>query len=148
MRLFIRLLNGEPVNHPIVENNMRSAFPDVDLDNLPADFADFIKVPQPLPDEMPVGPYQEAVTNYVLASDGKSYQDQWSVRNLTAEEKAEKIAYYKQYPPSNVFVFNEETCAWDNPIPMPADKGVWEWDNKNNVWVNLFPIPIASVDFT
>lgn len=150
MRLFIRLLNGVPVDHPIVEDNMRMAFPNIDLNNLPAEFANFIRIPQPSLDVMPVGPYQQAVVKYVLNTDGKTYQDQWYVRNLSDEEKAEKIAFLKSQPPSKLFVFNEETCEWENPIPIPAEDGVWQWDYENDIWVNLLSTDhlINSVDFT
>jgi hypothetical protein len=82
MRLFIRVLNGSPVDHPMLEDNVRLAFPHIDLNNLPDDFAYFIRVQRPHPDIMPVGENQESVCTYVLASDGKSYQDEWSVRDL------------------------------------------------------------------
>jgi len=50
-RLFIRIKNGVPFEHPIVESNMRAAFPSVDLDNLPSNFAEFIRIPRPEPDD-------------------------------------------------------------------------------------------------
>ena len=50
-RCFIQIKNGNPVNHPIVEANFRMAFPKINIDNLPPEFAEFIRVPKPNPDE-------------------------------------------------------------------------------------------------
>lgn len=47
MRLFIRLDNGVPFEHPIIENNFRQAYPDIDLDNLPSEFIEFKRKPPP-----------------------------------------------------------------------------------------------------
>lgn len=50
-RLFIRIKDGEIFEHPIIEANFRAAFPRVNVDNLPPEFAEFIRVPMPNPDE-------------------------------------------------------------------------------------------------
>jgi hypothetical protein len=47
MELFIRLQNGQPFEHPIVGDNFRQAFPDVDVNNLPNWVAVFKRVPIP-----------------------------------------------------------------------------------------------------
>ena len=44
MELFIRLVNGEPFEHPIMGDNFREAFPHIDTDNLPSEFARFLRV--------------------------------------------------------------------------------------------------------
>jgi hypothetical protein len=49
MRLFIQILNGQPHQHPIIEDNFREAFPHIDVDNLPSNFAEFIRVSRPYP---------------------------------------------------------------------------------------------------
>ena len=50
MNLYIRIVDGHPFEHPIVENNFKMAFPKVDVNNLPSDFAHFVRVPKPKPD--------------------------------------------------------------------------------------------------
>lgn len=49
MRLFIRIKDGQPFEHPILEKNFRQAFPHIDVDNLPPEFAEFIRVQRPTP---------------------------------------------------------------------------------------------------
>ena len=50
MRLFIRMKDGVPFEHPLIESNMRAAFPTVDLDNLPPQFMPFERVQCPRPE--------------------------------------------------------------------------------------------------
>jgi hypothetical protein len=50
MNLYIRIQDGEPVDHPILEQNLVQAYPDIDLDRLPAEFAPFVRVPRPAAD--------------------------------------------------------------------------------------------------
>lgn len=87
MRLFIRLKNGQPFEHPIMEDNFRVAFPDIDPDNLPAHFAGFVRVPTPV-----VGKHEvyEGVT-YALVEGVVT--DVHHVRPMTEQEIA-------QLPPS------------------------------------------------
>ena len=44
MNLFIRIVDGQPFEHPIFEDNFKQAFPDVDLNNLPSEFLKFVRV--------------------------------------------------------------------------------------------------------
>jgi L-rhamnose isomerase len=82
MELYIRLQNGEPFEHPIFGDNFRQAFPDVDINNLPAEFARFERIEAPL-----CGEYEKPVLTYGWV-DGM-VKDIWSVVEMTAEEKAE-----------------------------------------------------------
>ena len=44
MELFIQIRDGLPFGHPIYGDNFRQAFPDVDLENLPPEFARFERI--------------------------------------------------------------------------------------------------------
>lgn len=84
MELFIRVQNGQPVDHPILGDNFREAFPGVDTNNLPPEFARFVRVAPPA-----IGTYEvyEGVTYELI--DG-AYTDVHHVRPMTTEEKAAK----------------------------------------------------------
>lgn len=83
--LFIQIKDGEPHEHPIMGDNFRQAFPDIDPENLPADqFAKFIRVRAP-----EVGTYEVAEVTYGWV-DGV-VKDVWTVRPMTDEEKADKL---------------------------------------------------------
>jgi hypothetical protein len=36
--------------------------------------------------------------------------------------------------PFSTWVFNEETCLWDPPIPYPKDGGSYVWDDATATW--------------
>lgn len=82
MRLFIQIKDGQPHEHPIMDWNMRDAFPDVDLDNLPENFANFIRVNEP---DVPFGEYEVPYLSH-YDWDGSNVKDMWSVRQMTQEE--------------------------------------------------------------
>lgn len=74
MRLFIQIRDGQPFEHPIIEDNFREAFPDIDPDNLPASFAPFERIapPQITDDQILLGPTYEWVGDVVC--------DVWTVK--------------------------------------------------------------------
>ena len=90
LELYIQIRDGQPHEHPIFADNFKQAFPDVDVNNLPADrFAKFIRVEQPA-----VGLYEvyEGVTYEWV--DGV-VKDVHSVRPMTDEERAAKVEQMK-----------------------------------------------------
>lgn len=90
LELYIQIRDGQPHEHPIFADNFKLAFPDVDVNNLPADrFAKFIRVAQPA-----IGTYEvyEGVTYEWV--DGV-VKDVHSVRPMTDEERAAKVEQMK-----------------------------------------------------
>jgi hypothetical protein len=77
MNYYIQIVNGKPFNHPIIESNLLEAFPGIDLNNLPANIAKFERIH---PEKANLGSYdykKRTHSNYVLSSDGVTWQDQW-----------------------------------------------------------------------
>jgi hypothetical protein len=85
LELYIQIRDGQPHEHPIFADNFKLAFPDVNINELPADrFAKFIRVDAPVPDTYEV--YEGVTYQWV---DGV-VKDVHSVRAMTDEERAEK----------------------------------------------------------
>lgn len=84
MKLFIQIKDGQPYEHPIMDWNMRDAFPDVDFDNLPEGFANFIRVNEP---DVPFGEYEVPYLSH-YAWVGDVVKDIWAVRPMTDEERS------------------------------------------------------------
>ncbi len=82
MSFIIRVLDGQPFEHPIIEENFKQAFPDFDVNNLPEGFAKFEKVDAP----RSCGPYQIEYEQYEWV-DG-IIKEVWYTREMTEEEKA------------------------------------------------------------
>jgi hypothetical protein len=135
MNLYIQLENGQPINHPIMEENLRQAFPEMDLNNLPETFARFERVPVTVP-----GVYE--------VNEGLTYEwvdgivkDVHHVRAMTEEERTAKQDQVKnawqQNNGSASWTFNEETCTFDPPSPYPTDGKFYVWDEPTTSWVEI-----------
>ena len=132
MELFIRIKNGQPFEHPIFGNNFRQAFPDIDTDNLPVDFARFVRIEPP---NINVYEVYEGVTYEWF--DG-IVKDVHHVRSMTLEEKNEKQEKVKSEWIATGFdswIFDEETCAFKAPVQYPNDGKFYIWDENTVSWL-------------
>jgi hypothetical protein len=134
MELFIQIQNGQPFEHPIVGDNFRQAFPNIDTENLPESFAQFVRVEAPV-----TGVYQvyEGVTYEKV---GDVYTDVHQVRAMTAEEITAKQNTVKAQWAEVGFaswVFDEATCAFKAPVPMPQDGKPYYWDEATTSWIEV-----------
>lgn len=140
MNLYIQIENENPINHPALMDNLISAFGVV-----PDNWKPFIRVQRPIPSvyqilvsEEPTYEFNEA-TGY--------WMDTWVLRDMTAEEKAAKQQAAKdlwaQRPNLanfSAWIFNENTCQYEPPIPYPTDSKAYRWDGATNSWVE-FTLP-------
>lgn len=91
LELYIQIRDGQPHEHPIFADNFKLAFPDVDVNDPPADrFAKFIRVAQPVPGTYEV--YEGVTYEWV---DGV-VKDVHHVRPMTEEERAAKVEQMKE----------------------------------------------------
>jgi hypothetical protein len=162
MELFIRIKDGQPFEHPIFGDNFRQAFPDIDVNNLPPEFARFERVERPV-----LGMYEVMVSEdatYELI-DGV-YKDVWQKRDMTTEEReATKQAVTKsvqdiwaarpQVENWSAWVFNEEALKYEPPIPRPEkdqtkiDAGILTmWCGADNNWKDTPARPVDDNQYT
>jgi hypothetical protein len=130
MELFIRIVDGQPYEHPILGDNFCEAFPEIDTNNLPSEFARFERVPMP------------SLVYATLNNPNPAYQwvdgivkDVWDITPMTQEEKNAKIASVVQpYPSWN---FYEPTCSYIPPAECPTDGKRYYWNEPTLSWVEL-----------
>jgi hypothetical protein len=135
MELYIQVRNGQPFEHPIFGDNFRHAFPGIDVDNLPPEFAVFQRVPQ----NVTPGPFEVAEVSYQWFD--TIVKDVWSVRPMTDQEKAAKIAEYQSNKPFQSWTLNEETLTYSPPTPRPQDGKLYRWDEPTLSWIEITPPP-------
>lgn len=132
MKLFIRIKDGKPFEHPIMEDNFLQAFPDIDVNNLPSNFAVFNRVARP---EIGVYEIYEGVT---YEFDGAVVSDTHHVRLMTDAEKVKKQTdtkkQWSEIGGYGSWVFNEELCVFEPPTPRPQE-GSWLWDEETISWI-------------
>lgn len=137
MNLYIQTENGQPINHPALEENLIEAFGAV-----PSNWEPFTRLEKPTlgVDEK----FDDPDVTYEKI-DGV-WTDVYHVVALTDEDKAvikqQKIDNYKavwaalpQRDNFSAWVFNEETIKYEPPIPRPTDRDVI-WSGANNGWVD------------
>lgn len=143
MELFIRIKDGQPFEHPIFGDNFREAFPHVDVNNLPPEFARFERIEPPV-----WGPYDKNQrVQYERGADGV-YRDTWYCDKMTAEEvKAKQDEIKAQWAASDVtpksWVFDETTCSFQAPVPYPTTGLMYRWDEPSLSWVEFNPEVVA-----
>ena len=134
MELYIRIKNGQPFEHPILGDNFHQAFPDVDVNNLPSNFARFNRIPEPV-----LGVY-EVCEGCTYEWDNGVVTDVHHVRAMTEEEKTTKQNKVKADWAATGYaswVFNEETCSFDAPTPYPEDGKPYRWDEATISWMEI-----------
>ena len=82
MELYIRIVDGQPFEHPIFGDNFRQAFPEIDVNNLPVEFARFERVEKP----NTCGTFEVEECSYQWV-DG-IVKDVWAARAMNEEEAA------------------------------------------------------------
>jgi hypothetical protein len=135
MELYIRIKNGQPFEHPIFGDNFRQAFPEIDVNNLPPEFARFERVPQP------------SLVYATLNSNEPTYQwvdgivkDVWDVTYMSEQEIVDKQNAVKADWATNLFqswVFNEALCMFEPPEQRPNDGKQYIWDEPTISWVEV-----------
>jgi hypothetical protein len=141
MNLLIRIKDGVPFEHPILLDNFLSAFPNVDINNLPPEFAWFKRVARPV-----LGVYEKNQTVSYELVDGV-YTDVWRAQPMTEQEKIDlqntTKAKWAVDPGWTSWIFNEEICRFDPPVPVPSDGQAYRWDEPSVSWV-VVPPPTES----
>jgi len=135
MKLFIRVKDGLAVDHPIMGDNFVQAFPHIDINNLPPEFSEFVRI-----EINHLGVYEvyEGVTYDKI---GNVFQDVHHVRPMTAEEKTARQNAVKEEWTRTGFaaswIFYENICQFAPPIPKPDDGKVYDWDEVTLSWIEV-----------
>jgi hypothetical protein len=132
MELYIQIRDGQPYEHPILGDNFFEAFPHLDTNNLPPEFARFERI------EAPSFGVYEVLEGPVYQWVGDIVKDVWTVRPMTDEEKAVKVSELTQAAYASrdlliVFAENQFTKA-----ATDEQRQVWtEYITKLNNWTPL-----------
>lgn len=124
MNLYIKLENGQPINLPMLEDNILQCYPGIDLTNTDL-FAPFIRLPQPSIYDLPRTKLQILDTNFILAEDGVSYTDSYFIRDMDETE----ISYATDNERKNIdFSIQSfiDTASKELSDATDQDKSVWQ----------------------
>ena len=117
-----------------MEDNLKQAFPEMDLNNLPETFARFERVAPAM-----LGVYE--------ISEGSTYEwvdgvvkDVHHRRAMTLEERTAKQDALKEHWKTrglDSWVFDEESCTYQPPIPYPDESKLFRWDEATISWIEI-----------
>jgi hypothetical protein len=143
MNLHIKInIDGLPDGHPIAEDNVLQVYPGIDLDNLPPNFAKFIRVPPPR-----CTIYQRVTGPVYALNDEGAYTDVYTIEEISASERVALQDLIKaswiEINGHKSWRFNEATCMYEPPTPQPAvipptstaTGTVYIWDEPTLSWV-------------
>lgn len=127
---YIKLQNGEPIGHPLSEENCMYLYDGFNPNNLPDGLVPFIKTPPPI-----LTAYQLlGEVSYVVEDD--RVIETWNIVNLSADEIKAKQDIVKQlWKGFASWTFDEDICAFKPPIPYPADGKHYHWEEDALNWV-------------
>lgn len=140
MQLFIKIKDNKPFEHPILGDNLTQAFPDIDLQNLPSDYAIFERVDPPV-----IGPYDKNLRNEYQIGEDNIVRDVWLFDAMSEEEKLQKQQETRDsFIEATGFVswtLDEETCTMKPPVPRILDGKNYVWRESDTTWVEVPPLP-------
>lgn len=134
MKLFIRIKDGKPFEHPIFEDNFREAFPEVDTNNLPPEFARFERVP--CPDN--ANKLEKNTVRYDWVNG--VVKDVWDTEPLVGEERAQKLSMITE---AQLNIFNELKAQTIQAIQETtgAEQQAWvAYQESLNAWTLIDPL--------
>ena len=142
MGFYIKIENGQPIDHPADEENLMQVFGEI-----PLDWETFVRVEQPIP-----------LLYQVLESQEPTYQkindlwtDVWALRDMTADEKnakqqAVKDKWMARFQVSNwsAWIFDDSICAYVPPVPRTVTMEDIDirWCGADNNWKRVPAHPI------
>ena len=85
MELYIQMRDGQPYEHPIMGDNFCEAFPHIDVNNLPPEFARFERIA--CPNEATMFQVDQVAYQWVNGI----VKDVWTIRDMTEQERKQKI---------------------------------------------------------
>ena len=153
--LYIQIENGIPISHPVIEENLKMFFPDLDPNNPPEGFCRFVKspVPEPGTNEI-IDSVSYELSNYYTDLYGvKTYVDIYHMKDISLYDKSEIVDRFKELSPQQAdWVFDYATDSLVPPIPKPDDgeEYVWMYPNETvgenqGKWINVKEIkPVVA----
>jgi len=136
MNLYIKYINGEIVDHPMLEENLRQVDPDFDPSNLPETLKVFERVTAP-----GHGPYVYLQASYQLDQDG-IVRDAYTEVPFSTEERTQLVEHTLAQPHPKGWTFNETICGWVPGVPYPTDGKVYTWSEELENWQEIIPEPV------
>ena len=116
--------NKNPVNHPILLENLIHLDPNVDLYNLPPGIVRFIAYDPPIPD---IKKYEilEEEPEYRYDPEENVVHQVWTIRQMGDNERINLIENHKSFVIENLKKMKELSLEFSENPPPDTDKQMW-----------------------
>jgi hypothetical protein len=128
MNCYIKVINGQTVDHPVLMDNLFSVF-----GSIPEQYQPFYRIQQPA--NLLPSPFYKAQNTYVLGQDGVTWQDSWTAVEMTSDEQATLIAETQANPPGPNLTLNTTNLQWIPNTTKPDDGNKYYWNFQSGEWV-------------
>jgi hypothetical protein len=128
MKLYIQTENGEPIDHPILEENFIQAFSNIDTKNLTPEFSKYIRQAP-----LTLNRY-EGVT---YERNGYAFTDFHRVRSINNKEKTAVIDQIKSNQPNENWILSKDGTHYAALIPISQDGNTYRWDELTLNWISI-----------
>lgn len=82
------------------------------------------------------GIHYNSETNEPSSNQSKSFRKNYAAIGYSYDEERDAfIAPKPEEFPS--FIFNENKCVWEPPVPKPNEEGFWMWNEELLTWMNI-----------
>ena len=127
MNLYIKLENNIPIGYPTMIENLINSLSGFNPDTNNYGYVKFNKCPVPIVEE----PYLQVELIHTVYNN--ECYEMYKVRTMTQQEKNDKIASMQSLKPYASWIFDEPSCRWIPPTPMPDGK--YRWNEETVSWI-------------
>jgi len=133
MKLFMRVLQGRPIDHPQSEYGMKILFPPTEypeydyINSIPPGYYPLEILEQPH-----INCFEKLTLTYEFLGD--KVRDVWSVHQMNEKERAERLEELESIKPYPSWILNEITSDWEAPVLKP-ETGNYTWSEESKSWV-------------
>lgn len=133
MELFIKIVDGLTIDHPVLGENLLQAFSDFDKNTNNYGYVEFHRVEPPAPTTV-----YHIVEHVGYTEQDGVYKDTYTNLEISPEEKQAMIDEVISTSTFPSWVFDESSCTMQPPIPYPTDATVpYDWDEESLQWVEI-----------
>jgi hypothetical protein len=134
---YIKLENGEPVDFPISEQNLKMTYPELDPTNPPEGFARVIRerIPESNDPQIFETVSYELNEYYTRINNTKTYSEVYRLSNFIPETSSEEIENHrKARPDQENWIYDEKIKSLIPPVPKPDnyENYVWSFPDELN----------------
>lgn len=132
-KLFMRVVNGRPIDHPQSEYGMKILFPPDQYPNY--DYTANILPQEYYPLEILAQPHIQAFQKLNLTYEflGDKVRDVWTVVDMNYDDRLVRLAELESIKPYPSWVLDEVNSNWIAPVAKPDGNYTWSEEQLN--WI-------------